>query len=91
MGNLLPIKPAGSATTPGTCLPVSKGGTGCFDTEFLDKTYPVGAIYISTSTINPGTFMGGAWEAFAQGQTIFGVDLAQTEFDVTEETGGLKT
>ena len=35
--------------------------------------YPVGSIYISTSSTNPGTIFGGTWEAYGQGRTLVGV------------------
>jgi hypothetical protein len=34
--------------------------------------FPVGAVYISTVDTNPGTFIGGTWEAFATGRTLVG-------------------
>ena len=34
--------------------------------------FPVGAIYITTTNTNPGTFLGGTWEQFAQGRTLIG-------------------
>lgn len=59
--------------------------------NFLDKTYPVGRIYISTSDTNPGTIFGGTWEAFGTGRTLVGVDTLQTAFNTVEKTGGAKT
>lgn len=40
----------------------------------LDLIYPIGSIYISTSSTNPTNFIGGEWERFAEGQVIVGVD-----------------
>jgi len=54
--------------------------------------YPVGSIYISTVSTNPGTLLGiGTWVAFGVGKTLVGLNGAETEFDVVEETGGEKT
>lgn len=33
------------------------------------QMYPVGAIYISTSSVNPSTYLGGTWDSFGQGRT----------------------
>lgn len=57
----------------------------------LNKIYPVGSIYISTSSINPGTYLGGTWVSFGAGRTIVGLDSNDTNFDTVEETGGEKT
>jgi len=57
----------------------------------VDDIYPVGAIYISTSSTNPWTLFGGTWTAFGAGRTLVGLDSGQTEFDSVEETGGAKT
>jgi len=48
----------------------------------LDKTYPVGSVYITTDDKNPGETLGGEWEEYAKGRTIVGVG---TENDGTEE------
>ncbi|MCL2038100.1 hypothetical protein FWG95_03840 [Candidatus Saccharibacteria bacterium] len=72
----------GAASSTGTCLPITKGGTGvCTLAEAqtilgiknpLDS-YPIGAIYTSTTNTNPGTFLGGTWTQFGQGRTLLGV------------------
>ncbi len=40
--------------------------------DVLNTVYPVGSIYISVSSANPSTFIGGEWEQIAQGRTLFG-------------------
>ena len=61
----------------------------------LDKVYPVGSIYISTVSTNPDTLMFGGnsdttWVAFGAGRTLVGINSADTDFDTSEETGGVK-
>ena len=61
----------------------------------LDKVYPVGSIYISTVSTNPDALMFGdngdtTWVAFGAGKTLVGIDSGDTDFDTSEETGGVK-
>ena len=37
-----------------------------------NQIYPVGSIYISTSTTNPSEIFGGTWEAYGEGRTLIG-------------------
>lgn len=61
-------------------------------TEVLRKVYPVGSIYISTTSTNPNTVFGfGTWAAFGAGKTLVGLDSGDGDFDTSEETGGAKT
>lgn len=58
----------------------------------LDSIYPVDSVYISLTSTNPGTYLKGTWEQFAQGRTLVGVgsgsDGSNTQtFDVND-TGG---
>jgi hypothetical protein len=52
--------------------------------------FPVGAVYISTVNTNPGTFIGGTWEAFGTGKTLVGIDATDTDFHEGGHTGGSK-
>ena len=38
----------------------------------LDKVYPIGSIYITTSNENPTNTIGGTWESFGKGRTLVG-------------------
>lgn len=58
----------------------------------LDSIYPVGSVYISLNSTNPGTYLKGTWEQFAQGRTLVGVgsgsDGENTQSFTVNETGG---
>jgi len=56
----------------------------------VDLIYPIGSIYASVSSVNPGTIFGGTWVSFAAGRTLVGVDTSQTEFNTVEYEGGSK-
>lgn len=54
--------------------------------------FPVGAVYLSIDSTNPGTTLGyGTWAQIAQGRALFGQDGADVDFDAAEKTGGAKT
>ena len=57
----------------------------------FDKVYPVGSIYISTSSANPSTIYGGTWERYGQGKTLVGLNESETEFSTVNKIGGEKT
>lgn len=60
--------------------------------NLISLAYPVGSIYISVSSTNPGTSLGfGTWTAFGTGRMLVGIDSGDTSFDTVEETGGAKT
>ena len=73
------------AAIDGTCTKFSNELT-----NFLNKIYPVGSIYISTASTNPSSFLGGTWEAYGKGQTLVGIDTESTEFKTAGQTGGVK-
>ncbi|SQG92627.1 phage structural protein [Streptococcus dysgalactiae subsp. equisimilis] len=60
-------------------------------TEILNMIYPVGSVYMSTSSANPSTFIGGTWQRYAQGRTIVGVSESESEFSYVGKTGGEKS
>jgi hypothetical protein len=69
----------------------SEGG-GVTLAEVIDTLYPVGSLYTSTLSTNPGTLLGrGTWTAFGAGRVMVGHNAADTDFDTAEETGGSKT
>lgn len=57
----------------------------------LLATHPVGSIYISEDSTNPGTLFGGTWAAYGAGRVLVGRDAGDTDFDTAGETGGAKT
>ena len=59
--------------------------------KLVDYIYPIGSIYMSVNSTNPGTIFGGTWERFANGQVLVGVDTQETEFNTVQKTGGKKT
>ena len=58
----------------------------------LNSIYPVGSVYISLTSTNPGTYLKGTWEQFAQGRTLIGVgsgnDGENTQSFTVNNTGG---
>lgn len=58
----------------------------------LNSIYPVGSVYISLTSTNPGTYLKGTWEPFAQGRTLVGVgsgsDGSNTQTFAVNDTGG---
>lgn len=67
----------------------SKGKTR----QLVDLIYPVGTIYESTSSTNPGTLFGGTWETFGAGRVLIGAGQGNdgtTSMSFTAgSTGGL--
>lgn len=56
--------------------------------NFLETVYPVGSIYTSTSSANPGLLFGGTWERYAEGRTLVGVSSTAIAFMNANKTGG---
>tara|TARA_R100001129_G_scaffold125011_1_gene87401 strand:- start:149 stop:1246 length:1098 start_codon:yes stop_codon:yes gene_type:complete len=63
-------------------------------TFILSSVYPVGSIFISTSSTDPGdsSQLGfGSWSRFGEGKMLVSQNSSDTDFDTAEETGGAKT
>lgn len=54
----------------------------------IDIFYPVGAIFESTSSQNPSSFMGGTWERFGNGRVTVGVDESDGTLNSGNKTVG---
>ena len=57
----------------------------------LDSIYPVGSIYLSVNSSNPGSVFGGSWIPWGSGRVPVGVDVNDSSFETVEKTGGEKT
>ncbi|MCL2234371.1 MAG: hypothetical protein FWC02_01670 [Firmicutes bacterium] len=57
----------------------------------LNRIYPIGAIYMSISNVNPSEWLSGTtWARWGQGRVPVGVDENDTDFNTTQRTGGNK-
>lgn len=59
--------------------------------NLFDYIYPVGSIYMSVNSTNPGALFGGTWVAWGLGRAPMGVSPYNAAFDTPEETGGTLT
>ena len=50
--------------------------------------YPVGSIYLSTSSTNPSSLFGGTWVAWGSGRVPVGINTGDGNFNTVEKTGG---
>lgn len=84
--------PTGADGAPGADGADGLDGGTLTTAQMIDLIYPVGSIYTSIVSTNPGTLFGtGTWAAFATGRVLVGLDSGDTAFDTVEETGGAKT
>ena len=58
--------------------------------QVMLSIYPVGAIFMSSASTNPGTLFGGTWEAYGQGRVLVGKATSGT-FATAGSTGGDET
>ena len=59
--------------------------------EFLLKVYPVGSIYISYNSTNPGTLFGGTWENYGNGRVLKGINSGTAGLTGGSDTVTLST
>ena len=81
----------GTANLKGAVNVSSKTNLKLGGVSLIDMFYPVGSIYMSTSSTNPSSFMGGTWVAWGSGRVPVGVDTNDTDFNTAGKTGGEKT
>ena len=76
----------GKALTGNITITAADIGTSAI---FL-ASHPVGSLFETTVSTNPGTLYGGTWAAWGGGRTPVGVNTADTSFNTVEKTGGEK-
>ena len=59
--------------------------------DYWKKIYPVGSIYMSVNSTNPGSLFGGTWIAWGSGRVPVGVNSSDGDFNTAEKTGGAKS
>tara|TARA_R100000995_G_C3479162_1_gene122802 strand:- start:1129 stop:2097 length:969 start_codon:yes stop_codon:yes gene_type:complete len=68
----------------GTTVGASSASTGNFSsvsisgTNIFLKVYPVGAVYVSTSSTNPSSLFGGTWSAIGEGRVLQAITSGST-------------
>ena len=77
----------GKALTSNITITAADIGTNAI---FL-ASHPVGSLFETTVSTNPGTLYGGTWAAWGGGRVPVGVNTADSDFNTVEKTGGKKT
>lgn len=56
------------------------------------EKYHIGKIIMSTENVNPATYLGfGTWQLWGSGRVPVGINTSDTDFNISEKTGGAKT
>ena len=58
--------------------------------ELVNIIYPVGSIYMSVNSTNPGNLFGGTWTAWGSGRVPVGISESDNDFNASEQMGGEK-
>ena len=61
------------------------------ETDVFLWSHPIGSLFETTVSTNPGTLYGGTWAAWGGGRVPVGVNTADSDFNTVEKTGGKKT
>ena len=61
------------------------------ETDVFLLSHPIGSLFETTVSTNPGTLYGGTWAAWGGGRVPVGVNTADSDFNTVEKTGGKKT
>jgi len=61
------------------------------EVDILNSVYPIGSIYMSTSSTNPGNIFGGTWVSWGARRVPVGVNASDNDFKVVEKMGGTKS
>lgn len=64
---------------------------GLTSAQVCDLIYPVGSIYMSVSSTNPGTIFGGTWTSWGTGRVPVAINTGDSDFSTVEKTGGNKS
>ena len=80
-----------SLTATSSNIAASAAAVKALNDSLLDKTYPVGSIYMSVNNTNPSTLFGGTWVAWGSGRVPVGVNASDSNFSTVEKTGGAST
>ena len=84
-------KESGKGLSTNDYTTAEKNKLAGINASVVDLIYPVGSIYMSVSSTNPGTVFGrGTWVAWGSGRVPVGVNTSDGSFNTAEKIGGEK-